>query len=174
MFHIKRNTECTAKWIWDRFRFSTIFQSNTTVCLIIHVFCKSCEPEIVFVLICTLAEQFHFHKSYKMRESTLSGIGNFEENMDLSGILLAVKVMGSNPGYLLKSFLLYGHWGMLWNELYRSTGHIGIGNVLPIRQDEPIVDVYCKLVVMKMPCHILYSEWVKHAFLSYDFPLICN
>ena len=27
--------------------FLQFFQSNTTVCLIIHVFCKSCEPEIV-------------------------------------------------------------------------------------------------------------------------------
>ena len=28
------------------------FQSNTTVCLIIYTFCKVCEREIVFVLIC--------------------------------------------------------------------------------------------------------------------------
>jgi hypothetical protein len=61
-----------------------------TVCLIIHMFCKSCEPEIVFVLICTIPEQFHVHKSYKMRESTLSYSGNFEENIDLSHIHLAV------------------------------------------------------------------------------------
>jgi hypothetical protein len=40
-------------------------QSNTPVCLIIHLFCRSCEPEIVFVLIWTIAEQFHVHKSYK-------------------------------------------------------------------------------------------------------------
>ena len=56
------------------------------------MFCKSCEPEIVFVLICTLAEQFHVRKSYKMRESTLLCIGNFEENIDLSRIHLAVQV----------------------------------------------------------------------------------
>ena len=31
------------------------FQSNTTVCLIIHAFCKVCEREIVFVLICRTA-----------------------------------------------------------------------------------------------------------------------
>ena len=61
-----------------------------TVCLIIHVFCKSWEPEIVFVLICTLAEQFHVLKSYKTRELTLSCIGNSEENIDLSQIYLAV------------------------------------------------------------------------------------
>ena len=30
-----------------------------------NVFCKSCEPEIVFVLICTLAEQFHVQNLYK-------------------------------------------------------------------------------------------------------------
>jgi hypothetical protein len=54
------------------------------------MFCKSCEPEIVFVLICTLAEKFHVHKSYKMRESTLSCIGNFKENIDLSLIHLTV------------------------------------------------------------------------------------
>ena len=47
------------------------FFQNMTVCLIIHMFCKSCEPEVVFVLICTLAEQFHVHKSYKTHESTL-------------------------------------------------------------------------------------------------------
>ena len=70
--------------------FLYFLQSNTTVCLIIHVFCKSCEPEIVFVLICTLAEQFQIRKSYKTRESTLSCIGNFEENIDLSHIYLAV------------------------------------------------------------------------------------
>ena len=52
--------------------------------------CKSCEPEIVFVLIRPLAEQFHVHRSYKMHESTMSCIGNFEENIDLSHIHLAV------------------------------------------------------------------------------------
>ena len=46
--------------------------------------CKSCEPEIVFVLICTLAEQFHIHQSYKTRESTLSCIGHIDENIDLA------------------------------------------------------------------------------------------
>ena len=70
--------------------FLQIFQSNTTICLIIHVFCKSCEHEIVFVLICTLVEQFHVCKSYKTHESTLLCIGNFEENIDLSHIYLAV------------------------------------------------------------------------------------
>ena len=74
--------------------FLQLFQSNTTFCLIIHVFCKSCEHEIVFVLICTLAEQFHVRKSYKMRESTLLCIGNFEENIDLSHIHLA-KFLGN-------------------------------------------------------------------------------
>ena len=73
--------------------FLHFFQRNTTVCLIIHVFCKSCEPEIVFALICTLAEQFHVCKSYKTRESTLLCIGNFEENMDLSDIYLAVPTL---------------------------------------------------------------------------------
>ena len=70
--------------------FRHFFQSNVTICLIVHVFCKSCEPEIVFVLICPLAEQFHVHRSYKMRESILSCIGNFEENVDMSHIHLAV------------------------------------------------------------------------------------
>ena len=60
------------------------------VCLIIHVFCESCEPEIVFVLICTIAEQFHVHKCYKMRESTLLCIGNHVENINLSVIHLAL------------------------------------------------------------------------------------
>ena len=53
------------------------------------------EPEIVFVLICTLAEQFHVCKSYKTRELTLSCIGNFEENINLSHIHLAVEVKDS-------------------------------------------------------------------------------
>ena len=48
--------------------------------------------KIVLVLICTLAEQFHVHKSYKTRESTMSCNGNFEENIDLSHIYLAVTV----------------------------------------------------------------------------------
>ena len=65
------------------------FQSITIVCLIIHVFYKSYEPEIVFVLICT--EQFHDRKSYKTRESTLLCIGNFEENIDLSHFHLDVR-----------------------------------------------------------------------------------
>ena len=58
------------------------------------MFCKSCEPEVVFVLICPLAEQFHVHRSYKTRESTMSCIGNFEENIDLSHIHLPVAVQG--------------------------------------------------------------------------------
>ena len=36
-------------------------------------------------------KQLHGHKSNKMRESTLSWIGNFEEKMDLSHIYLAVQ-----------------------------------------------------------------------------------
>ena len=52
--------------------------------------CKSCEPEIVFILICTLAEQFHVGKSDKTRKSALLCIGNFEENIYLSHIYLAV------------------------------------------------------------------------------------
>ena len=70
--------------------FLQLFQSNTTVCLIIHLFCNSCEPDIVFVLISIIPEQFHVHKSYKTGESTLSCTGNFEENIDLSHIHLAV------------------------------------------------------------------------------------
>ena len=76
---------------------SSFFQSNTTVCLIIHVFCKSCEPKIVFVLICPLAEQFHVHRFYKMLESTMSCIGNFEENINLSHINLAVFTIIRRP-----------------------------------------------------------------------------
>ena len=58
--------------------------------MIIQIFCKSCEPEIVFVLICPLAAQFHIHRSYKTRESTLQCVGNFEENINLSQFHLAV------------------------------------------------------------------------------------
>ena len=47
------------------------------------MFCESCEVETVFVLICTLAEQFNVHKSYKRRASTFWCIGNLEENIDL-------------------------------------------------------------------------------------------
>ena len=50
-----------------------------TICLIIHLFCKSCAPEIVFVLICTLTKQFHVSKSYKTCESTKLCIRHFEE-----------------------------------------------------------------------------------------------
>jgi hypothetical protein len=70
--------------------FLQFFQNNTIVCSIIPLFCKSCEPEIVFVLICTFAGQFHVQKFYKTCESTLSCIGNFDENIDLSYIYLAV------------------------------------------------------------------------------------
>ena len=47
--------------------------------MVIHVFCNSCKPEIVFVLICSLTCQ-----------SIMSCIGNFEENIDPSHIYLAV------------------------------------------------------------------------------------
>ena len=70
--------------------FLQFFQSNTTICLIIQVFFKSCESAIGFVLICTLAEQFHVHRSYKTCESTLLYIGNFEKDIDLSHIYLAL------------------------------------------------------------------------------------
>ena len=71
--------------------FPQFFQSSTTVCLIIHMFCNSCESEIVFVLICSLAEEFQVNNSFKTRESTLLCIGNFEENIDLSHFHLAVR-----------------------------------------------------------------------------------
>ena len=71
-----------------------------SVCLIISVFCKSCEPicEPGIILL-----QYHFenlqkfhvqcsvHKSYKTWKWILSCIGNFEENMDLSRICSAVQ-----------------------------------------------------------------------------------
>ena len=57
------------------------------------MFGKIFQPEIVFVLSCPLAEQFHARKSYKTRESTLSCSENVEENIDLTHIHLAV----SNP-----------------------------------------------------------------------------
>ena len=47
----------------------TLYQAKVLVSG--HNTAKSCEHEIVFVLICTHAEQFHVHKSYKMGESTL-------------------------------------------------------------------------------------------------------
>ena len=53
--------------------------------------CKSCEPE---------PEQFQVqiqvHNSYKTRKLTLSCIGNYEENINLSHIHLAVAV--DRPG----------------------------------------------------------------------------
>ena len=86
--------------------FLQIFQSNTSVCLIISVFCKSCEPicepEITPVLYHlenlqkSKQKQFHVqcsvHKSYKTRKWTSFCIGNFEVNMDLSRIYLAVPI----------------------------------------------------------------------------------
>jgi hypothetical protein len=77
------------------------FQSNTTVCLIICVFCKICDPEreteIVFgslFVVKTNQKQFHVHiqvhKTYKTRKSTLLCIGNFEENIVESRIHLGV------------------------------------------------------------------------------------
>ena len=59
---------------------------------LIYKFCKSCAPEIVLVLTFTIAEQFYVYKSYKTHESTLSCIGNLEENLNLSHIHLAVFV----------------------------------------------------------------------------------
>ena len=85
--------------------FLHIFQSNTTV------LCKSCEPEIAlnsnqncpaqyqgtrlvpYSVLNSKLKQFHDHKSCKMRESTLSWIGNFEENIDLSHIHSAVHMI---------------------------------------------------------------------------------
>ena len=61
-----------------------------TVSLIIHVVCKSCEPEIVFICPLAVQLQFHVHRSYKICESTMSCIGNFEENIDLSPVHLVV------------------------------------------------------------------------------------
>ena len=57
-------------------------------CLIIHIFCKSWEPEVV--LVCIIAKKIHGRKSYKLRESKLLYIGNFEENINLSDIYLAM------------------------------------------------------------------------------------
>ena len=51
--------------------FLQFFQSNTTVCLIIYVICKSWEPETVLKK----------SKSYKTHNSTLSCIENSEKNI---------------------------------------------------------------------------------------------
>ena len=78
--------------------------SNTTVCLIIHLFCESCDPEIVlnsapnyyaqysgtrlvlFTVLNSKQKQLHGHKSNKMRKPTLFWIGNFEKKINLSHI----------------------------------------------------------------------------------------
>ena len=109
--------------------FLPIFQSNMSVCLIISVFCKSCEPicepEITPVLYYlenqqkSKQKQFHVqcsdHKSYKTRKWTSSCIGNFEENMDLSRIHLAVprhfcvkKIEELEWVFVFKHFLFFG------------------------------------------------------------------
>ena len=109
------------RWAWIQLNkcetdpyFLQIFQSNTSVCLIISMFCKSCEPicepEITPVLYHlenlqkSKQKQFHVqcsvHKSYKTRKWTSLCIGNFEKNMDLSRIYLAVPI--SNSFFLLK------------------------------------------------------------------------
>ena len=49
-----------------------------------HCWFKSFVRFVNMKLIFPLAEQFHVHRSYKTRESTMSSIGNFEENIDLS------------------------------------------------------------------------------------------
>ena len=94
--------------------FLQIFQSNLSVCLIISVFCKSCEPicepEITPLLyhLENLQKSKPFHvqcsvqKSYRIWKWTSSCIGNFEENMDLSRIYLAVLGM-YNLASLLKN-----------------------------------------------------------------------
>ena len=79
--------------------FPQIFQSNTSVCLIISLFCKSCELKLHLCYI-TLRiyrnqnKQFHVqcsvHKSYKTRKWTSFCIGNYEKNMNLSRIYLPV------------------------------------------------------------------------------------
>ena len=68
------------------------------------MFSKSCQPEIVFVLIYPLAEQFYGHRSYITLESKMSCIGNFDENIDLSYFRLAVKKTIAEP-YKLKCTL---------------------------------------------------------------------
>ena len=46
-------------------------------------------------------KQLHGHKSNKMRELTLSWIGNFEEKMDLSHIHLAVNYFFYVPNIVI-------------------------------------------------------------------------
>ena len=83
--------------------FLQFFQTNTTVCLIIDVFCKSCkhEPEIVLKNQNSYQNQnknifyIHVYKSYKTRKSTLLCIGNFKEIVDLSSVHLAVLSVGN-------------------------------------------------------------------------------
>ena len=64
-------------------------------------FCKSWEPEIVLIKIKTKKttreskqNQFHVCKSYRTPNSTLSCIGNSEENINLYRIYVAVTTVG--------------------------------------------------------------------------------
>ena len=95
-----------ARQICIFFNFSKVIQQFVWL---FNMFCKHCEPKIVSILICTLAEQFNVSKSYKMRESTMSWIGNSEENIDLSHIHLAVNRgifnLGSSDLFLVKNYL---------------------------------------------------------------------
>ena len=78
--------------------FHQIFQSNTSVCLIIFVFCKSCEsicePEIT-PLLHHLENQNKNNFMFSVQFTNL-----FEENMDLSHIYLPVQISNLKKEFL--------------------------------------------------------------------------
>ena len=72
------------------------------------MFCKSCEPENVLkyskqkTTHKSKQKQFQVRKSYKTCESTLSCVGNSEENINLSHISLPV-----NNSFFLDTYIVF-------------------------------------------------------------------
>ena len=81
--------------------------------MLIYAVFKSCEPESVLLPKSKQKQfqvQIQVHKSYKTRKSTLSCIGNYEENIDLSLIHLTVLRIDFVTPYrpLIKFMLIFG------------------------------------------------------------------
>ena len=65
---------------------------------------------VLYLVLNSKQKQFYSQKSNKMRKSTLSWIGNFEEKNDLSHICLAVPVSLSNLYTVMGNPFLKGHF----------------------------------------------------------------
>ena len=139
------------------FNFSKVIQEN---CLIIHVFCKSWEPEVVFVLICIICKTISW--------SQISWI-----NIVLHWIFRKISITRVLIGLECTTWNLTFEWFLIWSntqfKLYDSNLNLGYEFITYVTKDQ---NGFPCLVIKALIHHVL-DDIIWTCTTVYILYLVC-